>query len=324
MATDYRPERSTETELPPDAAPEVLTKGLDIARDFFEQWGLPYLTSQQSHLVDRVAALICLGSDSLGNDDDLSKDHKWGPRFTILMTGEDMKRHGLRLRNQISQAVPREWKGHVFRYTKISIEIESLNRYFRRLVGCDHPPRTVRGWLERTREENLYMIRHATVFHDPLGEFTNRRQAFWYYPRRVWLERIWGELFNVWHFGQYNFLDRLFHRRDPVATTVCLGRFAEGVMRLSLLLASDYSPYWKWLAAEFRKLPDVEQLDAWLIELAKAQDLGTQAELVRSICDDIHARLVAQFGFDPNPKGHPHPLHLAHVELTKLKDAEDA
>ena len=324
MDTKHRPERNTGIEPPPDPPSETLTKGLDVARDFFEQWGLPYLTHQQPHLVDRVAVLICLGSDSLGNDDELSKDHKWGPRFTIIMTGEDMRRHGRQLRDQINQAAPREWKGHSFRYPQVSIEVESLNRYFKRIVGCDHPPRTTRGWRERTQEDNLYMIRHATVFHDPLGEFTNRRQAFWYYPKRVWLERIWEELFNVWHFGQYNFLDRLFHRRDPVATTICLGRFAEGVMRLSLLLARDYSPYWKWLAAEFRKLSDVEPLDSWLIELAEAQDLDTQAEWVRRICDDIHTRLVAQFGLDPDPKGHPHRLHLAHVALTKLKDAEDA
>jgi len=289
--TDRKSKTNAAGPISPDTSEGGLTKGLDIARDFFMHWGLPYLQAEQAHLVDRVAAVICLGSDSLRNDDELSKDHKWGPRFSVLTTGEDMVRHGRRLRKQINEAAPREWKGHVFRWPDQSIEIESVNHLFGRLVGCTEPPKTPRGWLKRTREESLYMIRHASVFYDPLGEFTRRQKAFWYYPREAWLERIEEERFNVWHFGEYNFLDRLRLRSDPVANTVCLGRFAEGVMRLLMLLAKDYTPYWKWLAAEFRKMTGVDRLDSLLVELAQTQDIDTQADLVSSICKEAYAQL---------------------------------
>lgn len=315
-------ERIIQAKSTPSSASEKLPQGLDIAQDFFNEWGRPYLKRYHPDLVHRLTALLCFGSDTLGNDDALSRDHNWGPRFLILLTGDDMKHHGRKLQKQLSQSAPREWKGYNCRVAN-NTPVESINRWFKRTAGCSHPPKTDRGWIERTKEEHLYMIRHATVFYDPLGEFSERRQSFWFYPQQVWLERISLELFNVWHFGQYNFLDRLTHRNDPVASTICLGRFAEGVMRLLMLLSHDYSPYWKWLAAEFRKVSGVEQLDAWLVKLTETKTLNTQIELVRSICDEVHARLVLEFDVDPEPKGHPHPLLCARGEIEKIKDGID-
>ena len=48
-------------------------------------------------------------------------------------------------------------------------------------------------------------------------EFARWRAAFHDYPRHIWLARVEQEFFHVWHYGQYNFLDRLTHRRDPVS-----------------------------------------------------------------------------------------------------------
>lgn len=126
--------------------------GIEVARSFFEGWGLPYLESEYPHLVERVVAVLCHGSQSLGNDDESA-----------------------------------------------------------------------------------------------------RRRGFATYPDLVWKWRARDDLWNVWHFGQYNFLQRLTLRRDPVAIALALGKVCEGVMRLYLVLEHQYCPYWKWLAAQFRK-----------------------------------------------------------------------
>ena len=164
-------------------------------------------------------------------------------------------------------------------------------------------------------EPDLYMLRHASIFHDPLGEFTSRRKVFWYYPRGAWLQRLIDETFRVWHYGQYNFLARVTRRNDAIAKTICLGNFTDGVMRLCMLLEEDYTPYWKWLAAEFRKLPNVAKVESALSELSTCQDLDRQASLVESICRDMHKRLVEKRLVSPDPKGHPHPLFCARNEL---------
>ena len=39
---------------------------------------------------------------------------------------------------------------------------------------------------------------------------------------------------------------------------------------------------------------------------------------IQSTCEDVHSRLVAKNLVSENPKGHPHPLMCAHMELEKL------
>lgn len=298
-----------------------MAKGLEVARDFFQEWGLPYLQTQYPHLVDRVAAFMCGSSQSLRNDDELSKDHGWGPMFSLVLTASDMRHRGRELAEQINQAAPRTWNGYTIN-AKNNVDVNSVSGWFKSYLGLSQPPKTIRQWMIRVSEDTLYMLRHSTVFHDPLGEFSARRQAFWYYPEDWWMQRVIHEIFNVWHFGQYNFLDRLARRKDPVAIAVCLGRYAEGVMRLSLLLARDYTPYWKWLAAEFRKLPDVEGLDIALRHISVTQDIDLQAERVRAINQELHSRLVTQLGVNPHPTDHPHPLFCARNELAARASAK--
>ena len=161
------------------------------------------------------------------------------------------------------------------------------------------------------------MLSHATVFHDPLGQWSERRRGFATYPDLVWKWRARDDLWNVWHYGQYNFLQRLTVRRDPVAIALSLGKTCEGVMRVCLVLDHQYCPYWKWLAAQFRKLPDVGELDQWLTSMTTTLDIGTQADLMDRICTDVHKRVVRAFDLEPNPTGHPHPLLLAHGELAE-------
>ena len=69
------------------------------------------------------------------------------------------------------------------------------------------------------------------------------REALHDYPRAVLRKRLAEETFRVWHHGEYNFVQRMARRRDPVAVAVCLGEFLTGVMRIVLLLDRDYAPW---------------------------------------------------------------------------------
>lgn len=291
-------------------------KGLEVARRFFEEWGLPYLRSEFPQISERMACFLCGGSQSLGNDDARSRDHQWGPGFTILLTGQDMHRSGESLQNAINKAAPREWLEYRFRNPNENIEVQALNPWFRSYTKFVHPPKTLKTWL-RVHEANLYMLRHATVFHDPLGEFTARREGFKCYPPDARMFRVTESTFSAWHYGQYNFLDRLAHRRDSVAISICLGMFMQATMRLCMFLNGDYAPYWKWLHAEFRKQPNVAELDAWISELSTSDNLADQVGLVDTICKDLYSRLVKEELVSEKPTGHPHPLMCAHMELSK-------
>ena len=62
-------------------------KGLELAKRFYLECVKP-LIEERIPEIDRqyAAGLIGFGSDVLGNDDEWSKDHEWGPRLIIFLS----------------------------------------------------------------------------------------------------------------------------------------------------------------------------------------------------------------------------------------------
>ena len=87
-------------------------KGLDVARAFFFEWGLPELERQFPALVARVAAGKILGSDVLGADDAISRDHNWGPQFWLFLTDADHAQFGQELAERMNAIAPNPWQGY--------------------------------------------------------------------------------------------------------------------------------------------------------------------------------------------------------------------
>ena len=294
-------------------------EGLQIAQKFCQKWVLPFLETEFPDLHDRSACVLFGGSQSLGNDDVLSRDHGWGPAFELFLTNADARQYGRQLQRALNEAAPRNWQGAEWRELHPNVSVRAIDTWMRQHMRYPHPPKTRLAWL-RMCESQLYMMRHCTVFHDPLGEFSRRKEAYHYYPRDVWLQRVWDETFSVWHYGEYNFIDRMVHRGDRVTISVCLGAFSESAMRLCLLLNEDYTPYWKWLATEFRKLPDIEELDRNLDGLMTNCDLSVQAGHVKTICRDIFMRLTAKGLVHGDLDADEHCLKIAKRDLRRLMD----
>jgi hypothetical protein len=263
-------------------------KGLEIARDFFFGWGRPFLRSEFAHLADRVAAARLRGSDVLGGDDEVSRDHDWGPQFDLYL-GADYAAHGERLSATINAAAPNPWNGH--RLVGTSVRVESIPAWFRSEVGVPRIPTSVEDWSE-ARESPLYFLRHGTVWFDGTGELSAWRAALHDYPEAVLRRRLAEESFRVWQHGEYNFAQRMAKRRDPLAIAICIGEFVTGVMRIVLLMHGDFTPYWKWLAFEFRRRPESAPYVAMLQELVASRDVERQVELVNRVCAMVHEQLL--------------------------------
>jgi hypothetical protein len=287
--------------------------GLEMARSYFTEWGLPLLRQDFPGISERVTAGIWRGSQILKADDALSRDHGWGAMFRLVLTEPDFEATGERLERALQENAPTAWKGLPMP-ADASVTVTSIDRFFEHHVGFSTPPQDTSRWLEGfhfrfgTRETELYLIRHGHVFYDPLGEFTARRELFWKYPSDIRLRRINQELLAVWHYGQYNFVDRLSQRNDPVANCMALGHFTEGVMRLCLLLDDDYTPYWKWLAFEFRKHSAAQFLDPLLKRLTTSTDMAQQVELVNEISEFVHKLLETHNLAASDLSWHPHSL----------------
>lgn len=70
-------------------------KGLELSRRYFEEVGRPVIRRDFGEFEGRIAAgLAGEGSEVLGFDDELSRDHDWGPSFCIWLTDEDYQEFG--------------------------------------------------------------------------------------------------------------------------------------------------------------------------------------------------------------------------------------
>lgn len=302
-------------------------QGLEVARRFYFEWGLPKMRQAFPELVDRMAAGLFRGSQVLEADDEWSRDHGWGPVFLLLLPEPEYVARGAEVERILNAEAPREWLGYRVAAPTNKIEVSSVDRYFAHCLGFAHPPADWRAWLADTphrgaREYELYLLRHGHVFADPQGELAARRAAFAQYPELARLHRIWDELFAVWHYGQYNLCERLVHRDDPVARQIALGSFVAAVMRLVLLLQRDYTPYWKWLAHEFRKRPAAAPLDAALRQICEPQPRVEQARRVAEVCQVVHDMLDAAGLASQDRSGHPHSLFRDQAALFARLDDE--
>jgi Domain of unknown function (DUF4037) len=290
-------------------------KGLEIARDFFFSWGHPFLTAQFPNLAGRVAAGRMLGSDVLGGDDEISRDHDWGPQFDLFLSAEDYAAFGAELSRAMNAAAPNPWKGYRLAGAgDVSVRVESIPEWFRKYLKLARFPQDAADWPPSSVESGLYFVRHGEIWVDGTGELGNWRSALHEYPEEVLRSRLAEECFRIWQHGEYSFVQRMALRRDPIAIAVCLGEFVTGVMRIVLLMSRDFTPYWKWLGFEFRKRPEAQPYVKMLDELVSIRYIERQIEIVQSVCALVHRQLL-DGGWVRGAGGNPFLLPLLNDKL---------
>jgi hypothetical protein len=308
-------------------------KGSEISQAFFREWGLPFLKTEYPELVEHLAVGRMMGSDILGADDEWSRDHDWGPCFEVWLTTQDFAHMGRRFRTAINKATPETFRGfrhHFFGRKKDPIGVTSIDRFFKEHAGCARPPVRVRDWFRKRggerdslveRESWLYFIKHGVVFHDPLGEFSARREVFSRYPRDVWHKLVADLCNDLWHLGEYKFCHRLVHRKEPNTIQICLGRFVETAMHLCFLLNDDYAPHWCWLAHEFAELPESDVLNPQFKKLRESRDLVAQSQIILQITSFLRKRLLEEGLIEAERASSVHDLtDAAKVIKEKIED----
>ena len=193
-------------------------KGLDLARAYYRQLIVPFLAERLPHIGEcHAAGLLGWGSDVLGNDDELSRDHEWGPRGHIWLSTADYSRYARRLDRILHEELPLEFLGFKTRFvvdhglqalvpapegqtgTHHHVAITTVPRYLRIQFGLRRLPPTVLDWI-CLPEQKLLELTRGKVFYDPVGEISAVRQAFAYLPDDVWrfkLQYAWEAVDSV-------------------------------------------------------------------------------------------------------------------------------
>lgn len=222
-----------------------------------------------------TACLIGYGSDVIGCDTPMSRDHLWGPRLILFLPEGEFEDQREKVDACLRSQLPHMFLGYPTSFSPPNeegtrlldatltgpvdhlIEITTIPAYFDRELGSRawQSPASA-DWLSFS-EHRLLTLTAGGVFHDDLG-LQSIRERLAYYPKDVWLYLLasaWSEI------GQEEpFVGRCGDNGDDLGSRIIAARLAQTCMRLAFLLERRYAPYSKWFGTLFSRLAIGQEL----------------------------------------------------------------
>lgn len=240
------------------------TPGRILNARYFRHAVSPILAARYPHL-RYTAALIGPGSEVLGYDTALSRDHDWGPRVQLFLRPEDSRRLRTRIRQTIGRALQPSFSGLDTRFTAPNADgvrvrdrkgepnlwIGTIPEFFSDYLGVPSDrPWGYSEWL-LVPQNKLLSVTRGPIFRDDLG-LARFRSRFRYYPRDVWLHLLSVQWLRISE--EEAFVGRAGAVGDAVGARLIAARQVREMMRLAFLLERSYMPYDKWFGTAFREL----------------------------------------------------------------------
>lgn len=279
--------------------------GLKVSCEFIESTLLPLLKESLPDDFDRLAvAVVGTGSDVLGLDDSISRDHHWGPRANVLYLRKDASRLRDRVRSLFEEQLARRYREfdvHVNIGNMTGVCCCAVEDFFQRFLQTDQFPTCDLDWLELC-EVDLFHVTAGQVVYDGPGELTRLRHMYAYYPDNVWKKRIadWC-MYISGREAPYN-IHRMSKREDDLTCTIYFGLCLKRLMELCFALNRRYAPYTKWLNTTFRDLPKYADQLAPLIDEAFAATSWRQRVRILVEANYVVAYALADLGLADPPK----------------------
>lgn len=233
-------------------------KGLEIAEKYYRAIGVPMIEQRFGAYQHRIAAgLVGEGSECFGFDDEISRDHDWGPSFCLWLSQVDFDEIGQTLQREYAM-LPGEFAGFGPRNVSSLGEGRTgafeIGAFYRRFIAREQAPESLLEWRSLP-EEYLAVCTNGKVFSDPLGEFSRIRNALLaFYPEDIRLKKIAARSMSAAQAGQYNFW-RSVRRGEYVAAQYAETKFIADVISIIFLLNKHYKPFYKWMHRALKSLP---------------------------------------------------------------------
>jgi hypothetical protein len=269
--------------------------GIELSRRFHDEVVAPWLKRAFPHL-RHAAALIGAGSELLGFDDAMSRDHDWGPRVLIFVGEADFAAHAEALVDGFAAVAPADFLGHPLalnrtrtgdvegarRDPRHGLEIHTLEAMLRRTLALElDEPRDLAAWLGLS-EQQLLVLTTGAVFHDDDGRLTALRERLSGFPRDVRLYKLACQWLRIGE--EQAFVGRTGHRGDDLGSKVIAARLVRDAMRLCFLIEGRYAPYPKWFGAAFAQLPCAPDLTPTLERALAASDWKAREAALAEAC----------------------------------------
>ena len=276
-------------------------KGMELARLYYEEVCKPVIEKEAGELTERTAVgLVGEGSECYGYDDEISRDHDFGPSCCFWLTKGDYRIYGGKLR-EILDSLPKsfmsfpalkmsEWGGG----RRGALNTES---FYRKFTGKENGPETLDEW-RMIPETNLSIVTNGSVFSDPLGEFTKiRNRLLEYYPEDIRLDKIASRCMKIAQSGQYN-LGRCLKRGEFVAARIAEAEFINESIYMIYLLNKKYMPFYKWMHKDMQFLPilgkEVHNLLNNLISIQNSEKPETAEKICGLIINELKIQGISE------------------------------
>ena len=235
--------------------------GLELCRGYFEAYGRTMLDKEFSQYLDKITVgLAGEGSDCFGFEDDISKDHDFGPRFCMWVSKETYEEIGCRLQEAYDN-LPDTFEGErrtmsrtgTFRHGVIILE-----EFIEHLIFTKNLPETDNDWL-LLPENGLAALSNGEIWLKGDGSFVEIRNRLARYPASVRRKKIVQSLHLTRQMGLYNYF-RMLERGENIAATISLAGYMENVMKVVYYLNNVYPPFYKWLHRGMKNFPVLAEI----------------------------------------------------------------
>lgn len=231
-------------------------EGIALSRSYFENLVGPLL-EQHAPDVRYAAARVGTGSEVLGLDDAVSRDHDWGLRLQLFVPDADRQR----LACVLDRHLPAHFAGHPVRFgfsgdptERLRVDVQSVNSFAEDHLGFDPASGAMSAidWLSLTGQAVLEVVSGA-VFEDQTGELTALRETLTWYPDDIWRYVVacdWQRLDQ-----ELPLIGRAGERGDELGSRVITARLVDIAVHLGFMLSRSWPPYPKWRGSAFGDLP---------------------------------------------------------------------
>ena len=276
-------------------------KGMELARLYYEEVCKPVIEKEAGELTERIAVgLVGEGSECYGYDDEISRDHDFGPSCCFWLTKEHYRIYGGKLR-EILDSLPKSFMS--FPALKMSEwgggrrGVLNTESFYRKFTGKENGPETLDEW-RMIPETNLSIVTNGSVFSDPLGEFTKiRNRLLEYYPEDIRLDKIASRCMKIAQSGQYN-LGRCLKRGEFVAARIAEAEFVNESIYMIYLLNKKYMPFYKWMHKDMQFLPilgkEVHNLLNNLISIQNSEKPETAEKICGLIINELKIQGISE------------------------------
>lgn len=263
-------------------------KGLELAKKYYDTYGRTMIDEQFPEIAGYTAAgLVGYGSECLGFDDEISRDHDYGPSFCIWLPREIYVRYGKAVQAAYD-ALPKTFLDVPERVEEAQgkgrVGVLCLEDFYREILGRETLPQTDAEWL-MIPEEALATAVNGCVFEDRLGQFQAfRKGLLGYYPENVWRRRLADALAKASQAGQYNYA-RAMRRGERVAAELALSEFVRESMKSVYLLNRTYAPFYKWMHRGLRELSTGGEIGDMLGLLYQTDSEADRVIIIEAVCN---------------------------------------